>query len=129
MTDGDGPLDGTSDAAVLVARHDVELARAELEVRLRDVGRAGRRIWTRVGRGARPFLIGGAIAVGALILIHAVRSASRNRRSTDFRPPGAPSLLGRAVGSALGVVMRSVATALVRQAAARVLTPTERNDS
>ena len=120
MTEGDGTGNGPLDPEVLSARHEVELARADLEVRLRDVGRAGSRIWARVGRRARPFLIGGAVAVGALILIQVVRSASRARRSGSFLPPRGPSLLRMAVGSVFGIVMRSATKALVRQAALRL---------
>jgi hypothetical protein len=118
----------TAGAEVLAARHDVELARADLELRLRDVGLAGRRVWTRMGRRARPFLIGGAIAVGALVLVRVLRPGSR-ARTGDWRPPRAPSLLRVAIGAALGILMRSATTALVRHAAER-LEPArlERND-
>jgi len=137
--------DDAAHVSVLAARHEVELARAELDVRLRDVGRAGSRVWARVGRRARPFLIGGALVVGALILMRVVRAASRPRRSGEWRSPAEPSLMRMAIRSALGVVLRSAMAALVRRAAERleergpnllgphifdgVSTPTERNDS
>ncbi|HVR19576.1 MAG TPA: hypothetical protein VMS65_07765 [Polyangiaceae bacterium] len=116
MTSSDKARDQPQDSEILAARHEVELARTEVEVRLRDVGRSGRRIWTRLGERARPFLIGGAVVVSALILMQAVRSVSRTRRSGNFSPPGRPSLLRMAVGAALGIVMRSATTALVRRA-------------
>ena len=122
MTEVEGTLERPPDPGVLAARHEVELAKAELEIRLRDVGQAGRLLWARVGRQARPILIGGAIAVSALLLIRAFRSASRARLRSEWRPPGRPSLLRLAVGSALSVVARTVATELAR----RILTPPER---
>src|SRR5688572_3303891 len=126
MTEDESTLERLPDAGVVAARHEVELAKAELEIRLRDVGQAGRLLWARVGRRARPVLIGGAIAVGALLLIRAFRSAPRARPRSEWRPPGGPSLLRAAVGSALGVMARTVATEFAR----RLLTPTERmNDS
>jgi len=126
MTENESTLERPPDGEVLAARHEVELAKAELEIRLRDVGQAGRLLWARVGRQARPILIGGAIAVGALLLIRALRSAPRARPRSEWQPPGRPSLLRVAVGSALGVIARTVATEFAR----RILTPTERmNDS
>jgi hypothetical protein len=116
MTLDDSARKQPQDPEILAARHEVELARTELEGRLRDVGRSGRRIWTRFGKQARPFLIGGAVVVSALILMQAVRSVSRPRRSGDFSPPRRPSLFRMAVGAALGAVVRSAATALVRRA-------------
>jgi hypothetical protein len=116
MTQDDRAREQAQDPEILAARHEVELARTELEGRLRDVGRAGSRIWTRFGRRARPFLIGGAVVVSALILVQAVRSVSRPRRSGNFSPPRGPSLFRMAVGAALGAVVRSAATALVRRA-------------
>jgi hypothetical protein len=124
MTEDESTLERLPDAGVVAARHEVELAKAELEIRLRDVGQAGRLLWARVGRQARPILIGGAIAVGALLLIRALRPRARPR--SEWQPPGRPSLLRAAVGSALGVMARTVATEFAR----RILTPTERmNDS
>ena len=114
MTDDQAP-----DPEIATARHEVELARAELEVRLRDVGRVGSRIWARAGRRARPILIGGAVAVGALLLLRAVRSGSRTRRTGGSSPSRGPSLLRMAVGSALGIVFRGFATALVRRSLER----------
>ena len=111
MTDGRAP-----DSDVAAARHEVELARADLETRLRAVGRVGSRMWARAGRRARPILIGGAVVVGALLLLRAVRSVSRTQRTHDPSPSRGPSLLRMAVGSALGIVFRGVATALVRRA-------------
>jgi len=85
-------------------------------VRLRDVGRSGGRIWARFGERARPFLIGGAVVVSALVLMQVVRSGSRPRLSSKFSPPRRPSLLRMALGAALGAVVRRAATALVRRA-------------
>jgi hypothetical protein len=116
MTLDDRSREQPQDPEILAARHQVELARTELEVRLRDVGRSGRRIWTRFGERARPFLIAGAVVVSALILMQAVRSVSRPRRSGNFLPPRGPSLLRMAVGAALGAVVRSAASSLVRRA-------------
>jgi len=122
MTLNDRTEDGSPDPAVLAARHEVDLAKAELEIRLRDVGQAGRLLWARVGKRARPILIGGAIAVGALLLVRAFRSPSRERVRPEWRPPARPSLLRVAVGAALGVVVRSMATELAR----RISNPTQR---
>ena len=116
MTLDDRTREQPQDPEILAARHEVALARTELEGRLRDVGRSGIRIWTRFGKQARPFLIGGAVIVSALILIQAVRSVSRPRRSGNFSPPRRPSLLRMAVGAALGAVVRRAASSLVRRA-------------
>ena len=115
MTENDSTPERPPDPGVVAARHEVELAKAELEIRLRDVGQAGRLLWARVGRQARPILIGGAIAVGALLVFRALRSAPRARSRPEWQPPGRPSLLRAAVGSALGVMARTVATEFARR--------------
>jgi len=122
MTEDEGTLEQSPDAGVLAARHEVELAKAELEIRLHDVGQVGQLLWARIGRRARPILIGGAVVVGVLLLIRAFGSTSGGRTRSEWRPPRKPSLLRLAVGSILGVVVRTAATELAR----RIVTPTQR---
>ena len=98
MTDSQVP-----DPEIVSARHEVELARAELEVRLRDVGRVGSRMWARAGRRARPILIGGAVVVGALLNVVALRRAAQRTQDLSTR-------IGAEQGAAAGMAANGIRT-------------------
>ena len=106
-----------SSSEVVAARRDLDLAREDFELRVRDVARAGRRAWKTVRGRARPLVIAGAVVVGALLLIRILRPPSRERRSDRWRPPGEPSLLERALRSAARAMVQTVVSTLGRRVA------------
>jgi hypothetical protein len=119
-----------SDPEILAARGKVELAKAELENRLYQVGDSGRVALGRMARKAAPLLVVAGILVGTVVAVRLLAAASKRRRAIRLRvdEPAGPSLARVVFGAVLRGFVRVAATRIAEQAAARLVAAREESE-
>jgi len=120
----------SSDPDILAARGKVELAKAELESRLYQVGDSGKRALVRMAHKAKPAAVVAAVALGVFVVVRLVRARARRRASWHFpkETKERPSLFGVALGAAIRGAVRVVATRMAEQAVARLVASDEERE-